>query len=248
MTKQQATVPFGSQDIKPDTKTQRVQHLFERVASRYDLMNDVMSGGLHRLWKQEMIRALSPQPNQTILDVAGGTGDIAFGILKTQPSAKVMVCDLTPGMMGVGQQRALPSYKSSLQWVCGDAAHLPLPDNSVDVYTIAFGLRNVTDMQGALTEAHRVLKPHGHFLCLEFSQVKYPVLDKLYEIYSFKLLPKFGQWIARDQAAYQYLVESIKRFPNQELLKHKITEAGFTSVTYQNFSAGIAALHSAYKE
>lgn len=247
MTQPKSNVPFGFEDIAPDDKTKKVQDLFNRVASKYDLMNDLMSGGLHRLWKHEMIQTLAPQPNWTILDVAGGTGDIAFKILKAQPSARVTVCDLTPGMLAVGQQRASTPAPRTLQWVCGDAAHLPFPSNSVDAYTIAFGLRNVTEMQLALEETHRVLKPGGRFLCLEFSQVQYPVLNKIYEKYAFGIIPKIGQFIAEDEAAYQYLVESIVRFPPQAELKQMMMEAGFEQVRYSNLSGGIAALHGGWK-
>ncbi len=244
MTRPKSIVPFGFEDIAANEKTQKVQDLFGRVASSYDLMNDLMSGGLHRLWKREMIKTLAPLANMHILDVAGGTGDIAFGILKQQPLATVTICDLTPGMLTEGRKKAT---QTSIQWVCGDAAYLPFPKHTMDAYTIAFGLRNVTEMQAALCEAHRVLKPGGRFLCLEFSQVQYPVLRDLYEKYSFSIIPKIGGWVAQDEMAYQYLVESIARFPPQEELKQMLCDAEFEQVTYSNLSGGIAAIHSGWK-
>ncbi|MEN8237289.1 MAG: bifunctional demethylmenaquinone methyltransferase/2-methoxy-6-polyprenyl-1,4-benzoquinol methylase UbiE [Pseudomonadota bacterium] len=247
MSQPKSNVPFGFQDIAPEEKTRKVQELFNRVAENYDLMNDLMSGGMHRLWKRQMIQTLAPRPGMKILDVAGGTGDIAFGILKAEPKVNVTVCDLTPGMLTVGMKRAKASMKPALKWICGDAASLPFTDHSVDAYTIAFGLRNVTEMQTALAEAHRILKPGGRFLCLEFSRVQYPVLNELYEKYAFGLIPKIGAWVAQDEAAYQYLVESIARFPPQEELKQMLMNAGFYQVSYSNLSGGIAALHGGWK-
>ena len=247
--------PFGFKRVSAEEKSTLVRSVFNSVAPKYDLMNDLMSGGVHRLWKSAMVNWLAPQPNRTYLDVAGGTGDIAFRILeRLRPSAgktlpQMYVCDITDGMLKVGRERAAsyPSYVPSLNWICGNAEQLPLGAHATDVYTIAFGIRNVTDVARALSEAYRVLKPGGRFLCLEFSTVIVPGLDDLYERYSFNVLPRLGEAVADDRESYQYLVESIRRFPDQETFASMIETAGFANVQVRNLSGGIAALHSAWR-
>ncbi len=242
------TTHFGFEEMPAAEKGARVQALFGRVAARYDLMNDLMSGGIHRIWKDTMLRHLAPRDGETILDVAGGTGDIAFRIAKRAAGAKVLVLDLTPEMLAVGRDRALDhGLLDQLCWLAGDAQALPFPDRSLNAYTIAFGLRNVTDPALALAEAHRVLKPGGRLLCLEFSTVILPILDRLYDLYSFRVLPVLGAVVARDRAGYQYLVESIRRFPPQEELGAMMQAAGFRRVRWHNLTGGIAALHQGWR-
>jgi len=237
---------FGFQEISLGAKSKKVQDLFARVATRYDLMNDLMSVGVHRLWKRDFIHRLPLKPGQMILDVAGGTGDIAIGIQKTHPhlDLNVMVCDLTLPMIERGRDRSLDDgLARNLHWCNGSAEDLPIPSQSIDIYTIVFGLRNVADKEKALKEAARVLKPGGYFFCLEFSKPIVPMLSKLYDVYSFNFLPLLGKYVAQDQDAYQYLVESIRQFPDQETLRHKMQEAGFHEAFYENWWGGIAALH-----
>ena len=249
------TAAFGYEEVPAADKPGRVRGVFESVSNRYDLMNDLMSGGVHRLWKAAMIDWLDPRPGIALLDVAGGTGDIAFRVLDrlgpdsdSDLGTTVTVLDLTPEMIAVGRDRALDrGILGGISWVAGDAEALPLPDRSVTAYTVAFGLRNVTHIEKALSEARRVLKPGGRFLCLEFSQVVLPLLAELYDLYSFKVLPAIGQVVAGDRAAYQYLVESIRRFPPQEELSAMIAAAGLGQVRYRNLTGGIAALHSAWR-
>ncbi len=250
------TTHFGFRTVDKDSKQGLVRDVFDSVAGKYDIMNDVMSGGLHRLWKDDMIRALRPEAGMTLLDVAGGTGDIAFRFLEAarkrgNPSsgpAKVTVCDINAQMLEVGQDRAIDrGILKNIDWVCGNAEDLSFPDSSFDAYTIAFGIRNVTHIDKALTEAHRVLKPGGRFLCLEFSRVDMPLLDKIYDAYSFHLLPRLGGMITGDRQSYQYLVESIRQFPPQEKFKTMIEKAGFRRVTYRNMTGGVVALHSGWK-
>lgn len=243
------TTHFGFREIAESEKAPRVRGIFTSVASRYDLMNDLMSAGVHRLWKNEMVSWLRPRQGWQVIDVAGGTGDIAFRINdRLGPDGKVVVCDLTEDMLQVGRDRALDAARlEGLQWVCGDAQRLPFPDRSFDAYTIAFGLRNVTRIDEALAEARRVLKPGGRFLCLEFSQVVLPVLDRLYDVYSFRLLPRLGQIVARDRDSYAYLVESIRRFPAQAELAERMAAAGLERPRWRNLSGGIAAIHSAWR-
>jgi len=240
---------FGFRRVEAEEKPALVRGVFERVASRYDLMNDLMSGGIHRLWKAELIDWLNPRPGELLLDVAGGTGDIAFRYLeRTEKQARVVVCDLTPAMLAVGRDRAIDrGIVAGIDWIAGDAQALPLRDRSVDAYTIAFGLRNVTDIDRALAEARRVLKPGGRFICLEFSQVVLPLLKQLYDLYSFRVLPWMGRIVAGDKDSYVYLVESIRRFPAQGALIERMTAAGFGQTSYRNLSGGIAALHSAWR-
>lgn len=246
------TTHFGFRTVAAEEKISLVRDVFDSVASRYDLMNDLMSVGIHRLWKAALIDWLAPRAGMTLLDVAGGTGDIAFRCLDRLAAkgaeGEVVVCDLTPDMLAVGRDRALDQGRvSGLTWVCGDAEALPIPDASVDAYTIAFGLRNVTHIEQALAEARRVLKPGGHFLCLEFSRVVVPLLRDLYDRYSFAVLPALGEYVTGDRDSYQYLVESIRRFPQQDDLAARIADAGLRQVKYRNYSAGIAAIHSAWR-
>ena len=242
------TTHFGFQDVPEADKAGMVHGVFSRVASKYDIMNDVMSVGIHRIWKDAMMDWLAPRPGQWLLDVAGGTGDVAFRFLKRAPGASAVVCDLTEPMLIEGRKRAeAESLAQSLDWVVGDAMALPFPDNSFDVYTISFGIRNVTRIPDALAEAFRVLRPGGRLMVLEFSQIPNDLLQKAYDLYSFNVIPVMGQIIAGDRASYQYLVESIRRFPDQETFAALIRTAGFGQVKYRNLSLGIAALHSGWK-
>jgi demethylmenaquinone methyltransferase / 2-methoxy-6-polyprenyl-1,4-benzoquinol methylase len=246
----QHTASFGFRDVPASDKEKLVRGVFSSVARNYDLMNDLMSGGVHRLWKDAMVDWLNPQPTFKCLDVAGGTGDIAFRIakrLRARGAADITVCDINPDMLAEGVKRAEALGEPSIGWVAGDAQALPMPDNSFDTYTIAFGIRNVTRIEKALEEARRVLKPGGRFLCLEFSQVVVPGLDVLYDKFSFHILPKLGEAVAGDREAYQYLIESIRRFPPQAKFARMIEEAGLSQVKIRNLSGGIAAMHSAWK-
>jgi demethylmenaquinone methyltransferase/2-methoxy-6-polyprenyl-1,4-benzoquinol methylase len=243
---------FGFKKVSPQEKTEEVYSVFKRVASRYDLMNDVMSLGIHRLWKQKLIEMIRPRPGMHLLDVAGGTGDIVIRFLKAAkfytPQAQATVCDRNEAMMVEGRNKAIDAgITQSLDWVCADAAGLPFASNSFDTYSISFGLRNVTDIPSSLKEAWRVLKPGGQYFCLEFSKVENPWFQKAYEEYSFRLIPKLGAWIAQDRDAYQYLVESIARFPDQAMLMKMIQTAGFEQASYVNMSNGIVAIHSGIK-
>lgn len=250
-TADQPGADFGFRRVGEHEKSGLVRQVFDSVAPKYDLMNDLMSAGVHRLWKATMIDALSPRPGQRFLDVAGGTGDIAFRImdrLHRAPNSPVTVCDINAEMLAVGRNRAIDrGLLAGISWNCGDAEALPFPDASFDVYTIAFGLRNVTHIDRALSEARRVLKPGGKYMCLEFSHMVVPGLDKLYDAYSFSVLPVLGQFIAGDRAAYQYLAESIRKFPPQENLCEMMRAAGFGQVRYRNLSGGIAALHTGWR-
>lgn len=240
---------FGFREVNEDEKTRLVREVFDHVASRYDLMNDLMSGGIHRRWKGELIDRLRPRPGETLLDIAGGTGDIARRFLgRAGKSGRVIVCDINGAMVAAGRDRALDDgILSGITWLVGDAENLPLADGSVDCCTISFGLRNVTRKQSALEEARRVLKPGGHFLCLEFSRVEVPLLRRVYDLYSFVVLPRLGAVVARDRDAYQYLVESIRRFPPQAELAAMMDRAGFGQVSWRNLSGGIAAIHSGWR-
>jgi demethylmenaquinone methyltransferase / 2-methoxy-6-polyprenyl-1,4-benzoquinol methylase len=244
---------FGYRQVRPEDKAALVGGVFERVATRYDLMNDLMSGGLHRLWKAAMIDWLAPRPGLRLLDVAGGTGDIAFRVLdrlarKAGPAAQITVCDINRAMLEVGRDRAIDQNRMGpIAWLCADAEALPVADRSVDAYTIAFGIRNVTRIERALAEARRVLRPGGCFLCLEFSQLQLDGLRPLYDRYSFTVVPWLGEQVADDRAAYQYLVESIRRFPDQSTFARMIEQAGLERVRHRNLSGGIAALHSAWR-
>lgn len=244
MTKRNTT-DFGFQDVDSSEKTDLVTEIFHRVAGSYDLMNDVMSFGIHRWWKDQLIQRISPKREEKFIDVAGGTGDIALRLLnRSAPETDITICDINPSMLNQGRARAIDQgVIKGLQWVCGTAENLPFPNASFDVYTIAFGLRNVTNKELALKEAFRVLKPGGRFYCLEFSKVNHPLFEKIYSLYSFNVIPKIGALIAKNKSAYQYLVESIARFPSQEELTMMIKEAGFSSVSYQNLTQGIVAIH-----
>ncbi|MDO8607060.1 MAG: bifunctional demethylmenaquinone methyltransferase/2-methoxy-6-polyprenyl-1,4-benzoquinol methylase UbiE [Phaeospirillum sp.] len=238
---------FGFRTVAEDEKVSLVRDVFDSVAGKYDLMNDLMSVGVHRLWKAAFLDALRPQPNQTLLDVGGGTGDIAFGWRK-RGGGPVTVCDINREMLAVGRDRAIDrNIVGGVTWVCGNAESLPIPDRSVDRYTIAFCLRNVTHWDRAIAEAFRVLKPGGRFMCLEFSHVILPGLKQAYDAYSFNILPKVGGMVTGNSDAYQYLVESIRKFPLQEEMAAMIRDAGFEQVTVRNLSAGIAAIHSGWR-
>jgi demethylmenaquinone methyltransferase/2-methoxy-6-polyprenyl-1,4-benzoquinol methylase len=242
------TTHFGFQEVAEDEKAGLVHGVFSRVASRYDVMNDLMSAGVHRLWKDAMMDWLAPRPGQRLLDVAGGTGDIAFRFLKRAPEARATVLDMTESMLIEGQRRAeAEKLADRLSWVVGDAMALPFEDESFDVYTISFGIRNVTRIEDALSEAFRVLKPGGRIMVLEFSQLPNPALQWAYDRYSFNVIPVMGQIVANDRESYQYLVESIRRFPDQERFAAMIRAAGFEQVKYRNLSMGVAALHSGWK-
>jgi demethylmenaquinone methyltransferase/2-methoxy-6-polyprenyl-1,4-benzoquinol methylase len=242
------TTHFGFQTVEESAKAGMVHGVFSRVASKYDIMNDVMSGGVHRLWKDAMMDWLAPRPGQRLLDVAGGTGDVAFRFLGRAPGATATVCDMTESMLVAGRQRAESDRMADrLDWVVGDAMALPFADASFDVYTISFGIRNVTRIEDALSEAYRVLKPGGRLMVLEFSQLPNPLLQKAYDLYSFNVIPVMGQVIAGDRDSYQYLVESIRKFPDQERFAAMIRDAGFGQVKYRNLTMGVAALHSGWK-
>jgi len=241
------TTHFGFREVLEDEKASMVRAVFDGVASNYDLMNDVMSGGIHRVWKADMIATLKPRPDMRLLDLGGGTGDIAFRF-RAKGGGPVTVCDINKEMLSVGRDRAVDrGVLDGIDWVCGDAETLPFPDRSVDAVTIAFCLRNVTHIDEALREARRVLRPGGRFLCLEFSHVVVPGLAQLYDQYSFKVLPLMGQLVARNRDAYQYLAESIRKFPRQAELVERMTAAGFERASFRNLTGGIAALHSGWR-
>ncbi|KAG1656033.1 2-methoxy-6-polyprenyl-1,4-benzoquinol methylase, mitochondrial [Nymphon striatum] len=277
------TTHFGFEDVEEEVKSKKVHDVFSSVAPNYDLMNDVMSFGVHRLWKDKFMSILNPVPGMKLLDVAGGTGDIAFRFIKyldstnkiqtenghfdiNEPFLKespncssdeevvneedfhVTVCDINQKMLDIGQNRVETSYyHDKIEWICGNAEKLPVADNLFDAYTIAFGIRNCVHIDKVLSEAYRVLKPGGRFLCLEFSHVQNKPLSMLYDAYSFQVIPVLGQVLARDWHSYQYLVESIRKFPPQDEFNSLIEEAGFKLVTYQNMSFGIVTIHSGYK-
>ena len=242
------TTHFGFQTVDEDAKAGMVHGVFTKVASKYDVMNDAMSFGIHRIWKDAMMDWLAPRPGQRLLDVAGGTGDVSFRFLKRAPGAHATVCDMTESMLVEGRQRAeAASMAEALDWVVGDAMALPFASNSFDVYTISFGIRNVTRIGDALREAYRVLRPGGRLMVLEFSQLPSPAMQKAYDLYSFNVIPVMGQVIANDRDSYQYLVESIRKFPDQETFSMMIREAGFEQVKYRNLTMGVAALHSGWK-
>ncbi|XP_037536130.1 2-methoxy-6-polyprenyl-1,4-benzoquinol methylase, mitochondrial [Nematolebias whitei] len=269
---------FGFETVSEAEKSKRVYKVFENVAQKYDVMNDAMSLGIHRLWKDMLLHAMHPQPGARLLDVAGGTGDIAFRFLNYvryqqerkklraaqssqtplwqdgyasedgPPQSKAVVCDINKEMLKVGKEKADSlGITSGLSWVVGDAEELPFDDDQFDIYTIAFGIRNVTRIDQVLKEALRVLTPGGRFMCLEFSKVTNPVLSSLYDTYSFQVIPVLGEVIAGDWKSYQYLVESIRKFPHQEEFKSMMEDAGFCCVQYSNLSAGVVALHSGFK-
>jgi demethylmenaquinone methyltransferase/2-methoxy-6-polyprenyl-1,4-benzoquinol methylase len=253
--KEQAS--FGYRDVPAADKARLVRGVFDSVAGRYDLMNDLMSAGVHRTWKSFFIDRLQPQPGDLLLDVAGGTGDIADAFLARAdtrpragrlPPARAIICDINAKMLRAGRARTRPDDRGRrLALVCGDAERLPIPDRSIDVYAIAFGVRNVTHLEAALGEARRVLKIGGRFACLEFAHPATEGLQKLYDLYSFNVIPWLGEMVAGDRESYQYLVESIRRFPNQERFASLIRAAGLSRVKYENISAGVVAIHSAWR-
>jgi demethylmenaquinone methyltransferase/2-methoxy-6-polyprenyl-1,4-benzoquinol methylase len=247
MSKPAAT--FGFKDVDPGDKPGLVRGVFDRVASRYDLMNDLMSGGVHRIWKDMTAARLNPQPGETIVDCAGGTGDMArrFARLARRAKARrggedarILIVDYNAEMIAAGRARG---GEPEVAWTVGDAQRLPLPDACAEAYVIAFGIRNVTAIGAALAEARRVLKPGGRFLCLEFSRPVTEALARAYDAYSFSMIPRIGGWVAKDRESYQYLVESIRRFPDQKTLAGMIEAAGFKNVGWTNFTGGVAALH-----
>jgi demethylmenaquinone methyltransferase/2-methoxy-6-polyprenyl-1,4-benzoquinol methylase len=243
---------FGFRDVREDERQGLVNDVFSRVAERYDLMNDLMSGGLHRLWKSDFVSMLNPPRGETpfrLLDVAGGTGDIAMRALKAGgANTTAVICDISPEMLDVGRRRVADAgLADRITLIEGNAEALPFDDRSFDAYTISFGIRNVTHIDKALAEARRVLKTGGHFLCLEFSQVQVPILDRVYDFHSFEVIPRLGQLAAGDAQPYQYLVESIRKFPTQERFAQMIGEAGFGNVTYRNLTGGVAAIHSGWR-
>ena len=237
---------FGYREVPAAEKAGLVRRVFESVAPRYDLMNDLMSVGVHRLWKNALVDVVNPRPGERLLDVAGGTGDIAFRMLKRQGDRPdVTVCDINPAMLAVGRYRAVNrGLLKGLTWATGDAETLPFPDRSFDGYTIAFGLRNVTDIDRALREAHRVLRPGGRFYCLEFSKVTSAPIGRVYDAYSERALPFFGRIVAKDAESYRYLHESIRRFPSQRALAERMRKAGFANVAWRDMTLGVVALHS----
>ncbi len=249
--KDAATTHFGYSSVPEDEKAGLVRGVFNSVAGRYDLMNDLMSLGVHRLWKSSLIDWLRPTPDMKLIDVGGGTGDIAFRFLEGG-GGSVTVCDINDEMLAVGQDRAIDrglvgGRGKDITWINGDAEKLSVQDASFDAYTTAFCIRNVTHIERALAEACRVLKPGGHFLCLEFSHVTVPPLSALYDAYSLNVLPVLGQMVAGDADSYRYLAESIRRFPDQDTFAAMITDAGLEQVRYRNLSGGIATIHSAWR-
>lgn len=239
---------FGFESVKTAEKTRHVGRVFSSVASKYDVMNDVMSFGIHRLWKRMTVFTGQFRPGQKVLDLAGGTGDLTALIgPRLEPNGELVLADINEEMLRQGRDRLLDQGMSQVQYVLANAEVLPFPTEYFHAVTMAFGLRNVTDKNQALTEIHRVLKPGGQALILEFSQVKQPWLQKIYDVYSFKVLPRLGQWIASDAKSYRYLAESIRMHPDQEQLKLMLQQAGFDRVDYFNFSAGVVALHRGYK-
>ncbi|MGL4825245.1 MAG: class I SAM-dependent methyltransferase [Alphaproteobacteria bacterium] len=246
---------FGFEKIPIEEKTQKVKTLFDGVATSYDLMNDLMSLGLHRFWKQDFIKALPGAPQDaadfSILDLAGGTGDISALMLKKyanrKPPVKCTLADLSEAMMGQGRKKTCFQQETSMNWVCSNGEMLPFPDAQFDLCTLVFGLRNMTSPEKVLREVLRVLKPGGSFFCLEFSASTSPLLSGVYDLYSFHVIPFLGKWVAGDEKAYQYLVESIRRFPSQPLLADLMGEVGFSEVSFENFLTGIAALHRGVK-
>ncbi|MGE0409433.1 MAG: class I SAM-dependent methyltransferase [Amphiplicatus sp.] len=248
---------FGFREVRAGEKARLVGEVFSSVASRYDLMNDLMSAGVHRIWKDVFLTRLNPRPGERLVDVAGGTGDIAAGFLTRADRrpragayrpASVILCDINPAMLKAGaDRRDAHRFGARLARVCGDAERLPLAAAAADAYTIGFGIRNLTDIAAALREAFRVLRPGGRFFCLEFSHPATEGLQKLYDAYSFTVIPRLGGLVAKDRDSYQYLVESIRRFPSQDSFAAMIARAGFSRVAYENLTGGIVAVHSGWR-
>ena len=239
------SVSFGYEDVSPDEKTARVGGVFSNVAAKYDVMNDAMSGGMHRLWKDRFVRRVKPQPGEAILDMAGGTGDIAFRMAAA--GAEVVVADINQDMLDVGIERAMERGIDGLSWSCQNAEELTYPAAQFDVYTIVFGIRNVTYIDKALREAHRVLKYGGRFYCMEFSTTDWPGFKEIYDLYSHRLMPKIGKAIANDEDSYRYLAESIRRFPQPPVFEGMIRDAGFTSTRVEPILGGAVNIHSGWK-
>jgi demethylmenaquinone methyltransferase/2-methoxy-6-polyprenyl-1,4-benzoquinol methylase len=244
-TEASATVSFGYEEVAPEEKTRRVGDVFASVASKYDLMNDAMSGGMHRLWKDRFVRRVKPRPGEQILDMAGGTGDIAFRM--AAKGASITVADINPAMLEVGMGRAQQRGLDGLVWTEANAETLQFPDRFFDAYTIAFGIRNVTDIPKALREAHRTLRRGGRFFCLEFSTTQWPGFAEVYDAYSHKLVPKLGKLLADDEDSYRYLIESIRRFPDMPSFERMIGEAGFVRTHVEPLLGGLVAIHSGWK-
>lgn len=239
------TVSFGYQDIAASEKTEKVGQVFASVARSYDVMNDAMSGGMHRVWKDRFVRRVKPRAGESILDMAGGTGDIAFRLAAS--GASVTVADINPAMLDVGIERAASRGIDGLVWAEANAESLSFPDRFFDAYTIAFGIRNVTDIAAALREAHRVLKRGGRFFCLEFSTTLWPGFADLYDAYSHRIVPQIGKLIARDEESYRYLIESIRRFPDMPRFEAMIRDAGFVNTRVEPMLGGLVAIHSGWK-
>ncbi|MDX1974241.1 MAG: bifunctional demethylmenaquinone methyltransferase/2-methoxy-6-polyprenyl-1,4-benzoquinol methylase UbiE [Rickettsiales bacterium] len=238
---------FGFQSVDEQEKASLVKGVFDSVASRYDVMNDLMSAGLHRLWKKEFVAWMNPQTGMNMLDVAGGTGDIAQRV-RARANVHVTIMDINEAMLSQGRDRAIDrNQDQQFTWLCGNAESIPLPDACMDIYSIAFGIRNVTHIDKALAEAYRVLKVGGRFMCLEFSQLNQDWMQKLYDAYSFSVIPTLGRMVTGDRDSYQYLVESIRQFPNQERFADMIRQAGFGNVQYRSLTQGVVAIHSARK-
>jgi len=238
-------VSFGYEDIEASEKKGRVGEIFTNVAQNYDIMNDAMTAGTHRLWKNQFVRRVNPKSNEDILDVAGGTGDIAFRMLPS--GANITVSDINSDMLEVGMQRSVKKGYDGLVWSEQNAESLNFPDQHFDVYTIVFGIRNVTYIDKALAEAHRVLRYGGRFFCMEFSQTEWPIFDKIYDQYSHNILPKIGKVVSNDEGSYRYLAESIARFPNMQKFETMIKNAGFTQTKVEPIMGGLVAIHSGWK-
>ena len=238
-------VSFGYEDVAPEEKTARVGGVFSSVATKYDIMNDAMSGGMHRVWKDRFVRAVKPQAGEAILDMAGGTGDIAFRMAAA--GAEVVVADINQDMLDVGIERALERGLDGLSWSCQNAETLNYPDRQFDAYTIVFGIRNVTHIDRALAEAHRVLRYGGRFFCMEFGQTDWPGFREIYDAYSHRVMPKIGKAIANDEASYRYLAESIRRFPAAAAFERMIRDAGFARTKVEPILGGAVNIHSGWK-
>jgi demethylmenaquinone methyltransferase/2-methoxy-6-polyprenyl-1,4-benzoquinol methylase len=238
-------VQFGDETVSPEEKTRRVGAVFSSVARRYDLMNDLMSGGMHRLWKDRFVARVKPRPGETILDMAGGTGDVAFRMVRR--GAEVTVADINADMLEVGKERAGQRSIANLDWRVENAERLTFADAKFDAYTIVFGIRNVTDIPAALREAHRVLKRGGRFYCMEFSSSDWPGFAKLYDTWADKMIPRIGKAVADDEDSYRYLVESIRRFPKPAAFKAMIAEAGFVRAAAEPMLGGLVTIHSGWK-
>jgi demethylmenaquinone methyltransferase/2-methoxy-6-polyprenyl-1,4-benzoquinol methylase len=238
-------VNFGDEQVTPEEKTRRVGEVFSSVARRYDLMNDVMSGGMHRLWKDRFVARVKPRPGEDILDMAGGTGDVAFRMARR--GARVTVADINADMLEVGKERAEKRGIADLAWKVENAEALTFSDASFDAYTIVFGIRNVTDIPAALREAHRVLKRGGRFYCMEFSSSDWPGFSDLYETWADKVIPRLGKAIAGDEDSYRYLVESIRRFPKPAVFRQMIADAGFVRANAEPMLGGLVSIHSGWK-